>query len=110
MLGGGNAGGVLAMRYWPWNRVSDEQILSATGAWMLCCAVGARNRTLGFSGDFDTWFECCHHTWVARVRKDLGVSRDRIRSVISAYASRNAHRRYAEVFEAEQLLHPDAPL
>jgi hypothetical protein len=97
----------MTFKQWLLSRVSDEQILSAIGARMLCCAVGAQNRTLGFSGDFDMWFRLCHDSWVARVEKDLGVSRARIKFVIRAYARRNSHRSYSEVFTAEKVLHPD---
>lgn len=87
--------------------VSDEKIISATGAWMLCCAVGAYTHTLGFSGDFDMWFRCCRDTWVKRVKTVLGVDESRIKSVILDYAKRNASRSYMEVFESESTLHPD---
>lgn len=89
--------------------VTDEQILSATGAWMLCCAVGAENRTLSIAGtiDFDTWWLCCRTTWIPRVAKDLDIGEERLRSTIKSYAVANAHKSYMQVFDEEKLLHPD---
>ena len=97
---------------WFSKKVSDEQILSAVGAWMLCCAVGAYNKTLSTNGslDFDTWFMCCRQGFVARIAKKTGASADRIESVLRKYAADNAHRTYMEVFEAEKTIHPDKPL
>jgi hypothetical protein len=86
-------------------KITDEQILSAIGAWMLCCAVGAYNRTISTSGslDFDTWYSLVK--WQATIKK-LGISERRFRRVLLDYAKRNAHRSYAEVLEAEEKLHP----
>lgn len=88
---------------------TDEQILSSIGAWMLCCAVGAYNKTLSTSGrlDFDTWIMCCRTTWIPRIAKELHISEQRIEKVAREYAQRNAHRSYLEVAESEKLLHPD---
>lgn len=87
--------------------VTEEQILSAVGAWMLCCAVGAENRTLSTSGnlDFDAWWICCEMP--ARVAKELGISQIRVREIVKAYAVRNARKTYMQVFEEEKKLHPD---
>lgn len=82
---------------------SDEQILSAVGAWMLCCAVGAYNGTISTSGnlDFETWF------WCVRWKGMEDIPKRQLHDVLLNYAKANAHRSYREVFEAEQTLHPD---
>ena len=89
--------------------VTDDQILSAIGAWMLSCAVGAYNKTLSTAGtlDFDTWFTVCRTTWVKRVSDQLSVSPERIESVTREYARKNQHRTYQEVFDSEQNIHPE---
>jgi hypothetical protein len=94
---------------WPFKeRVTDDKILTAIGPWMLCCAVGAYNKTLSTSGglDFDLWFRCCEFTWRPRVEKQLGVSQDRIEAVLKEYTRKNGHRGYMEVFEDEKTKRP----
>jgi hypothetical protein len=89
---------------------SDDQILSAIGAWMLCCAVGAYNRTLSTSGhlDFESWYSICD--WQPPLAKKLGIGESRLRNVLLDYAKRNAHRSYIEVLETENALRPDRKL
>jgi hypothetical protein len=92
--------------------VTDEQILSVVGAWMLCNAVGAYTNTLSTSGrlDFDTWFRCCaygENSFVERVSTECNISPMRLKNVLREYAKKNAHRSYMDVFKEEKQLHPD---
>lgn len=86
---------------WPFNRESDERIIAAVDPWMLACAVGAENGTVGIRIGFDSWFRSSSRNWLSAAAKDSGASEQQIRSALRRFVRRNLKRHMNEVLDAE---------
>lgn len=89
--------------------VHPDDIISAMDPWMLACAVGAENGSIGTSIGFDMWFRLSKENWMPEVVRTSGASERQIEGALRAFVARNSSKNYQTVLRNEEAIRGRAP-
>lgn len=85
---------------WPFAKsVPAPDIIAAMEPWTLCCAVGAKNGTIGSAIGFDMWLHLSRKNWMPKIVAKTGATERAIESALTAFVEANQDKSYRIVFD-----------
>lgn len=88
---------------------NDEKIIAAIEPWMLACAVGSHNGTVGVHMGFKPWLLRSKVNWMPDVKKATGASESAIEAALYRFVQANGHQHMNEVLRSVEKARGKAP-
>ena len=79
--------------------LSADEIIAAMDPWMLACAVGAENGSIGRRMGFDMWLRLSRKNWMPEVCMKTGASELIIEATMREFVRQNRERHFRDVYQ-----------